>query len=362
MASEWYYENDGDRQGPVSSAALKQLAASGKIRPETLVWKDGMTQWSQAKSLKGLFAASQPNVTPEATAMPSPQRDPPSKASPGHGWHPFDLLIDTAREACPANLATTVSRFAGVAGTYLLYAASALVPVIGLLICIKTGNFRPLPAAIGISIGLLALQFVGARLLGACESAIQANGSILPSLTVPDCAFVLIVVSTLLGSLALIVLAIAETSLNPFLAALAVLVVGGFTALVAIEPTGINVTVDPNCNAGQEAVGVLTFLLKLFLRCAPIAFAAAVAYAIWGEVSLVYRILRATSEQVPFIAGVQATATASILFAAAAVPLYAYFALLVYYLTLDVISAIVSIPRKLDAIAEVGRPGNGTDG
>jgi hypothetical protein len=44
-----------------------------------------------------------------------------------------------------------------------------------------------------------------------------------------------------------------------------------------------------------------------------------------------------------------------ILTAAAAVPVYAYFVMLIYYLTLDVISAIVSMPAKLDIIAN----GNG---
>jgi len=53
--------------------------------------------------------------------------------------------------------------------------------------------------------------------------------------------------------------------------------------------------------------------------------------------------------------------TATMLLAAAAVPVYAYVLLLFYYLTLDVLSAIVSIPRKLDAIVDGernGEPGN----
>ncbi len=40
------------------------------------------------------------------------------------------------------------------------------------------------------------------------------------------------------------------------------------------------------------------------------------------------------------------------LFAAIAIPIYVYLLLLIYYITLDAISAVVSLPGKLDLIAE----------
>lgn len=41
----WYYANSGDRQGPVSDEEFIQLIASGRVRDETLVWKQGMPEW-----------------------------------------------------------------------------------------------------------------------------------------------------------------------------------------------------------------------------------------------------------------------------------------------------------------------------
>jgi TM2 domain-containing membrane protein YozV len=58
VSQEWYYSVDGDRQGPISAGELKKLADAGTIKPGDLVWKDGMTDWVQAKSIKGLFAAA----------------------------------------------------------------------------------------------------------------------------------------------------------------------------------------------------------------------------------------------------------------------------------------------------------------
>jgi TM2 domain-containing membrane protein YozV len=57
MASEWYYSHNGERHGPVSTSQLKELAAGGRLRPEDLVWKDGMETWAPAGKVKGLLLA-----------------------------------------------------------------------------------------------------------------------------------------------------------------------------------------------------------------------------------------------------------------------------------------------------------------
>lgn len=54
--TEWHYTIDGQpAAAPVSAAQLKQLAASGQLKPTDLVWQDGMLEWAQAGSVKGLF-------------------------------------------------------------------------------------------------------------------------------------------------------------------------------------------------------------------------------------------------------------------------------------------------------------------
>jgi TM2 domain-containing membrane protein YozV len=60
VSQEWYYSIDGDRQGPITGAELKKLAEAGTLKSADLVWKDGMTDWVPAKSIKGLFGAAGP--------------------------------------------------------------------------------------------------------------------------------------------------------------------------------------------------------------------------------------------------------------------------------------------------------------
>ncbi len=42
---EWFYAEGNERRGPVDDAQFKQLAAAGKIRPDTLVWHAALPNW-----------------------------------------------------------------------------------------------------------------------------------------------------------------------------------------------------------------------------------------------------------------------------------------------------------------------------
>jgi hypothetical protein len=74
MASEWHYSKNGTSFGPESSQRLKELAASGELGPDDLVWKEGMREWARASTLKGLFleAAAKPTGPPPLPPMSTP--------------------------------------------------------------------------------------------------------------------------------------------------------------------------------------------------------------------------------------------------------------------------------------------------
>ena len=58
MADDWYYAQNQERRGPVSFAKLKTMATDGWLRREDLVWHAGMTEWTPAEKVPGLFASS----------------------------------------------------------------------------------------------------------------------------------------------------------------------------------------------------------------------------------------------------------------------------------------------------------------
>lgn len=54
----WFYAENGQQKGPVSDTDLASLAANGVLKPETLLWKEGMTGWQPAGTVRPDLAAA----------------------------------------------------------------------------------------------------------------------------------------------------------------------------------------------------------------------------------------------------------------------------------------------------------------
>ncbi len=57
MALNWYYARGDERVGPVDDEQLNGLVASGTVREDTLVWREGMSDWAPLGRLSRLAAA-----------------------------------------------------------------------------------------------------------------------------------------------------------------------------------------------------------------------------------------------------------------------------------------------------------------
>ena len=64
----WYYSHDGRERGPVPMAKLIELTAAGTVKPNDLVWQEGMADWTPASRVAGLFPTT-PNSS--STAPPA---------------------------------------------------------------------------------------------------------------------------------------------------------------------------------------------------------------------------------------------------------------------------------------------------
>jgi hypothetical protein len=53
--ADWWYTKNGERQGPVSSSQLRQLAQAGELLPTDMVFKEGGTEWKLASTVSNLF-------------------------------------------------------------------------------------------------------------------------------------------------------------------------------------------------------------------------------------------------------------------------------------------------------------------
>jgi len=130
----WYYAQDGQRKGPVSEDALRDMARDGALQPTDLVWREGMSEWAPAAQATGFeFAgAAEPAADPgtlyagpEAAASgPSYSRQPPSYAQ-----HPSPYAAPQAQIA-PAAAAATDYLPWSIAATFLCCNFTGVVAVI----------------------------------------------------------------------------------------------------------------------------------------------------------------------------------------------------------------------------------------
>lgn len=72
---EWYYVGQYGQLGPLDLNQMIELAESGVILPNTYVWKDGMSDWREARFIPELIVKI-PNVPP-----PSPPPMPAAVAT-----------------------------------------------------------------------------------------------------------------------------------------------------------------------------------------------------------------------------------------------------------------------------------------
>jgi hypothetical protein len=128
-------------------------------------------------------------------------------------------------------------------------------------------------------------------------------------------------------------------------------VVFGYMALVALHPTTLNISIpaDESC-AGEEAIGVLMFLLKVLLRLAPVAFGAGV---LCGAMLMGYACYQVSfAGESVFVGLMSAMVARVILVGFAVLPLAVFLLFLLYSLSVDLCRAILILPGKIDKLAE----------
>jgi uncharacterized RDD family membrane protein YckC len=72
MNGQWYYAAQSQQMGPVGQAEFDSLVASGVVQDDTLVWREGMSNWEPYRSVKP------PVVAAAAVGAPAPQAAAPS--------------------------------------------------------------------------------------------------------------------------------------------------------------------------------------------------------------------------------------------------------------------------------------------
>jgi hypothetical protein len=75
--SEWYAENQGNRVGPMPREQLAAMVTGGQVTAATLVWREGLGEWTpagQVPELGDAFKKVPPPLPPKSGPPPLPSK------------------------------------------------------------------------------------------------------------------------------------------------------------------------------------------------------------------------------------------------------------------------------------------------
>ncbi len=113
----WYYVKDGARQGPVEEAEFNRLIGQAVVRPDTLVWSEGMSDWRPYSTVApgGAALYSEPvAASPVVVAAPVAAPEPLVSSGPMQEPHPEPAPV-TAMAEVPMQAVVAAAAPAGVA-------------------------------------------------------------------------------------------------------------------------------------------------------------------------------------------------------------------------------------------------------
>jgi hypothetical protein len=115
-----------------------------------------------------------------------------------------------------------------------------------------------------------------------------------------------------------------------------------------LNPSAVNVEVGGKTSAGEEAISIVSFLMKLgLLRIIPFVFGIGATVGLIYVLYLYYPMFK----DAPMLAAFVRPGYTGVL-GIALVPFIGYLLFLVYYLLFDLLRAILVVPGKIDSLKE----------
>ena len=80
----WYFADGDVERGPVTEAQLRALIGTDNLKPDDLVWKEGMEDWMPAGEIPGLFDSDPDpdSESPKSEDPPAAENDSGAPARP----------------------------------------------------------------------------------------------------------------------------------------------------------------------------------------------------------------------------------------------------------------------------------------
>ena len=344
---------------------LRSLADQGRLTPDSLVTRVGMADWVPARSVPELFP-DEIIMRPPLPPGVGPRRDflalsrglaERMRRSVGADDVVQSLphlrlvrsLVDGLRRGFTEGGLASADRVARQAG-HLAYIAAALLLVLAFLILgVRSDSFKIFFAGLLLILPAAAiLHFLAVLFLDAGESLLRKSHSELSSpavLSFLSLAFLLGSVGFFLAALYGIIVG---TSFATFGVRMGISVVLLYACGIALNPETVHVGPGKDMTAGEEALGIAMFLIKLPVRLVPFLFGVGSVVGVCAALYLLYLVVA----QEPLFVIDEAHRIARNVLGVALLPFLIYVGFAVSYLAVELLRAILRTPAKIEALRQ----------
>ncbi len=253
----------------------------------------------------------------------------------------LDKLLGLARKTFSPDMFHSLSEWSVRYGHVALITGAVLSVLCFLFAGIRAGSFLLFLTGIGYAFLLLVLQYTVTKFIDAGDRLVKSSPSRLASANFLDCV-------ALLMEVAGVVLFIIFASQGWIQAIVGIGAWAFFdiVAWTALHPSLCNITISKEANAGEEAIGILSFAVKAAVRIVPLGFGLG---TIIGAIALVLATVKMLFAGG---AGEAAVDAIGLIIVASCLPFASYLLFAVYHLTVDVLRSILSVPGKLDSLGK----------
>ncbi len=390
---KYYYTDDQNKPtGPVELEQLRQLHAQGIIKPQTSVIPEGATQWTTygvilwgatpspattppAPTSVPAAATVQPAASAPAAATPPPASapEPTVAATPAPPSGPkvsifeqvstlladlVGLLLQVMRTVLTENLLRLILTFFARGGILVVLAGAAIGLIQSIVVGVRGGTFASVVSSLGSGLvvagAVVVLQYVAFRFFAANDTLVKNNPSRVGSTAFLDCMALMLLVGAFSAAVGGLFASIAFVSIAPLIPGVILAAVLLFGAGIALNPQLCNVQTEES-SAGEEAIGLASFFGKVSLVVQPALFG---VLALGGTLAICLSFFNDSAadtitsalSSIPVAGALASTGGAAFLVVACVLPVLAYLGFLVLYLHLDLLRAILGLPRQLDRL------------
>lgn len=259
----------------------------------------------------------------------------------------IDRLLGLLGKILNVSLFHHLRNFCGSIAHWSVLVFAALVILSALMAAIKMDSFALFAGGIGLLAAIVVLQYIAAKFLYAGTSLIEGTPTGLSSKAFTDCfalVFLLAALGFLFGG---IVSAVNANELKLVIGLGGVVAFAVFTLLcwLCLQPEITNTKIGKDVSSGEEAIGIISFLIKGLLALIPFITTALVSL---GAIALVlFTILKPQASTWGEHAAADAYGLIGIQLGVIGLllPLVSVLIFLLLYLLIDVIRSILTIPH-----------------